>query len=79
MSVRKRETCSPKTVCNIKSREICKPCSLGKNTEKFVKTPSEVADGNMEMAAKEVHSISNNNRDIKSTDVTLHCTWNSRG
>ena len=33
----------------------------------------------MEMAAKEVHSISNNNSDIKSTGVSFDCTWNSRG
>ena len=33
----------------------------------------------MEMAVKEVHSISNNNRDIKPTGVTFDCTWNSRG
>ena len=33
----------------------------------------------MEMAVKEVHSISNNNRDIKSAGVSSDCTWNSRG
>ena len=33
----------------------------------------------MEMAAKEVHSICNNNSHIKSTAVNFDCTWNSRG
>ena len=33
----------------------------------------------MEMTAKEVHSVSHNNRDIKSTGVSFGCTWNSRG
>ena len=32
----------------------------------------------METAAKEVHSISNINSDIKSTGVSFGCTWNSR-
>ena len=41
-------------------------------------TSSEVNDNNMEVAAKELHSISNNNRDIKSTGVIFDCTWNSR-
>ena len=45
----------------------------------LVETSSEVTDGNVEMAAKEVRSISNNNRDIKSTSFSFHCTWNSRG
>ena len=33
----------------------------------------------MEMVAKEVHSISNNNREFKSTGVSCDSTWNSRG
>ena len=33
----------------------------------------------MEMTTKEVHSISNNNRDTKSISVNSDCTWNSRG
>ena len=34
------------------------------NTEKLAETSSHVTDSNIEMAAKEVQSISNNNRDI---------------
>ena len=33
----------------------------------------------MEMTTKEVHSISNNNRDTKSISVSSDCNWNSRG
>ena len=33
----------------------------------------------MEMTAKEVRSVSHNNRDIKSTGVSFGGTWNSRG
>ena len=33
----------------------------------------------MEMTAKEVHSVSHNNRDIKSAGVSFGGTWNSRG
>ena len=33
----------------------------------------------MKLAAKEVHSIGNSKRDIKSTIFSLSCTWNSRG
>ena len=31
------------------------------------------------MATKQVHSISNDNGDIKFTSVSFDCTWNSRG
>ena len=31
------------------------------------------------MAAKEVHSINNNNIRIKSAGVSSYCRWNSRG
>ena len=31
------------------------------------------------MAAKEAHSISNNERDISPTCVGFDCIWNSRG
>ena len=33
----------------------------------------------IEIAAKEVHSIRKNNKDIKSTGVSFDCTWNNRG
>ena len=56
-----------------------KHVTQAKNIEKLVEISSEVTDSNMEMAAKEVRSISNNNRDIKSTGVSFDCTWNSRG
>ena len=49
-----------------------------KNTEKLFETSSEVTDSNMEMAAKEVHSITYNNRDIKSAGVNFDWRWNSR-
>ena len=39
---------------------------MAKNTKKLVETSSEVTNSNMEMAVKQVHSISNNNRDINS-------------
>ena len=39
--------------------------TVAKNAEKLVETSSEVTDSNMEMAAKEIQSISNNNSDIK--------------
>ena len=77
--VKKREKCSAKTACNIKSRQTCKSCNLSKNTKKLVETSSEVTVSNMEMAAKEVHSINNNNSDMKSTGVSFDCTQNSRG
>ena len=42
--------------------------SVGKKiTETLVETSNEVTDSNMEIAAKDVHSISNNNSDIKLT------------
>ena len=50
-----------------------------KNTEKLVETSSEVTDSNMEMAAKEVLSISKNNGGIKSTGISIECICNSRG
>ena len=50
-----------------------------KNTEKLVEESNEVTDSNMEMVAKEVHSLSNNNSDIKATDVSFDSTWRSRG
>ena len=42
--------------------------SVGKKiTETLVETSNEVTDSNVEIAAKDVHSISNNNSDIKLT------------
>ena len=55
---------SVKIFCNIKCRQPCNPCNLG---EKYL----IVTDSNVEMAAKVEHSISNNNRDIKSTGVSF--------
>ena len=49
-----------------------------KNIEKLVETSRKVIDSNMGMAAKEVHSINDNNRYIESGGVSFDCTWNSR-
>ena len=50
-----------------------------KNTEKLVETCSEVADSNMKMAAKKVHSFNSNNSDVKSTGLKFDWTMSSRG
>ena len=50
-----------------------------KYTKRLVETSSEVTDSNMEMNAKEAHSTSYNNGDVKSTCVSFDCTWNSCG
>ena len=50
-----------------------------KNSEKIVKKSSEVTDSNMEMAAKETHSIKNSHIDIKSKGVSFDGTWKNRG
>ena len=49
-----------------------------KNIEKLVEKFNDVTDSNMEMAPKEVHSISNNSIYIKS-GASFDCAWNSRG
>ena len=50
-----------------------------KNIKKLIETSTEVTGSNIEMAAKEAHSISNNKRDISPTCVGFDCIWNSRG
>ena len=50
-----------------------------KNIKKLIETSTEVTDSSIEMAAKEAHSISNNERDINPTFVGFDCIQNSRG
>ena len=49
------------------------------NTEQSLETSSEVTDSNLEMAAKQVHSITNNKRDNKFTGAISDRTWDRRG
>ena len=47
-------------------------------TEQLLETSSEVTDSNLEMAAKQVHSITNNKRDNKFTGAISDRTWDRR-
>ena len=56
--------------------------NLGKpvtHTGILIETSSEVTGCNVEMAANELHAISNKKKDIKSKGINFDCTWNSRG
>ena len=45
-----------------------------KNTKQLLETSTKITDSNLERAAKEVRSITNNNRDIKYTGISFEYT-----
>ena len=48
--------------------------TCAKNTKQLLETSTEITDSNLERAAKEVRSITNNNRDIKYTGISFEYT-----
>ena len=78
-SARKKKKGSAETVRNIKFKQTYNRGNLGENTEKLVEACSEVADSNMKMAAKKIHSFNSNNSDVKSLGLNFDWTMSSRG
>ena len=50
-----------------------------RNTKQLFETSSEVTDSNLEIAAKQVHSITSNKKDDKCTGPISDRSWDRRG